>query len=170
MPALKDHSLIRTTSHLTVRFIGEVAPDQQRAIETVLARCAEGQVPFQIETAGLGYFSKKNKWIIWMGIKENIQLQRLYDQLNASLLRGEIRLAAEVEFIPHLTLGRGIVLSQEWELLNKLPLPQDQKIPVTALTLFESTRVDGKLVYRPIADFPFNGQEIQPASSKPTNP
>lgn len=156
--------------HLTVRFIGEVAPDHQRAIETVLARCAEGQVPFQIETAGLGYFSKKNKWIIWMGIKENIQLQRLYDQLNASLLRGEIRLAAEVEFIPHLTLGRGIVLSQEWELLNKLPLPQDQKIPVTALTLFESTRVDGKLVYRPIADFPFNGQEIQPASSKPTNP
>ncbi|WP_319469425.1 RNA 2',3'-cyclic phosphodiesterase [uncultured Trichococcus sp.] len=156
--------------HLTVRFVGEVEPDQKRAIETALAGCTEKQLPFLIETAGLGYFSKKNKWIIWMGIKENIQLQRLYDQLNASLRGQETLLAAEVDFIPHLTLGRGIVLSREWEVLSEVPLPPYQKIPVTALTLFESVRVDGKLVYRPIADFPFNGQAIQPASSQPTNP
>lgn len=156
--------------HLTMRFIGEVDLNQQHALETALARCAEKQAPFQIETVGLGYFSKKNKWIIWMGIKENIQLRRLYDQLNASLSRGEIRLVAEVDFIPHLTLGRGIVLSQEWEVLSKVPLPQAQQIPVTALTLFESVQVDGKLVYRPIADFPFKDQTIKPASSKKTNP
>jgi 2'-5' RNA ligase len=143
--------------HLTMRFIGEVNPEQKSAIETALARCTQEQVPFQIETAGLGYFFKKNKWIIWLGIKENRQLHQLFDQLNAEILAQATTVADEVAFIPHLTLGRGIVLSQEWETLSKVPLPSDQKIPVTALTLFESVRVNGKLVYRPIADFPFHG-------------
>ena len=156
--------------HLTMRFIGEVNPEQKSAIETVLARCTQEQAPFLIETDGLGYFFKKNKWIIWLGIKENRQLHQLYDQLNAELLAQATTVADEVAFIPHLTLGRGIVLSQEWETLSKVPLPSDQKIPVTALTLFESVRVNGKLVYRPIADFPFNGQTSRTISSKQTNP
>lgn len=146
--------------HLTMRFIGEVDPDQKSAIETALARCTEEQTPFLIETAGLGCFSKKNKLIIWMGIKENSQLQQLYDQLNAALQGEELPLADEVAFIPHLTLGRGIALSQEWEVLSKVPLMSDRKIPVTVLTLFESVRVNGKLVYRPIADFPFKSQTV----------
>jgi len=144
--------------HLTMRFIGEVDPDQKSAIETALARCAESQLPFLVETNGLGYFFKRNKRIIWLGVKENRRLQQLYEQLHASLLGQKLTMADEVAFIPHLTLGRGIVLPQGWESLSKVPLPQDQKIPVTALTLFESVRVDGKLVYRPIADFPFAGQ------------
>jgi 2''-5'' RNA ligase len=152
--------------HLTMRFIGEVDPDQKSAIETALARCTQKQVPFQIETTGLGYFFKKNKWIIWLGIKENSQLPQLSDQLNAELLVQAAAVSDEVAFIPHLTLGRGIVLSQEWEALSKVPLPADQKIPVTALTLFESVQLNGKLVYRPIADFPFNGQTSQTAFSK----
>ncbi len=156
--------------HLTVRFIGEVDPDRRNAIETVLARCTENQVPFLIETAGLGYFFKKNKWIIWLGIKENSRLQQLYGQINAALLGQKMTLADEVAFIPHLTLGRGIVLSQEWEALSKVSLPPDRIIPVAALTLFESVQRDGKLVYRPIAEFPFSGRTIQPASSKPKNP
>lgn len=156
--------------HLTMRFIGEVDPDQKSAIETALDRCTEEQVPFLIETAGLGNFFKKNKWIIWLGIKENRQLHQLYDQLNAELLGQAMTVADEVAFIPHLTLGRGIVLSQEWETLSKVLLPSDQKIPVTALTLFESVRVNGKLVYRPIADFPFHGQISRTISSKQINP
>ncbi|WP_106449330.1 RNA 2',3'-cyclic phosphodiesterase [Trichococcus alkaliphilus] len=156
--------------HLTMRFIGEVNPEQKSAIETVLARCTQEQAPFLIEPDGWGCFFKKNKWIIWLGIKENRQLHQLYDQLNAELLGQATTVADEVAFIPHLTLGRGIVLSQEWESLIKVPLPSDQKIPVTALTLFESVRVNGKLVYRPIADFPFNGQTSRTISSKQTNP
>lgn len=156
--------------HLTMRFIGEVDPDQKSAIETALDRCTEEQVPFLIETAGLGNFFKKNKWIIWLGIKENRQLHQLYDQLNAELLGQAMTVADEVAFIPHLTLGRGIILSQEWETLSKVLLPSDQKIPVTALTLFESVRVNGKLVYRPIADFPFHGQISRTISSKQINP
>ena len=156
--------------HLTMRFIGEVDPDQKSAIEAALICCTAGQVPFLIEPDGLGYFFKKNKWIIWLGIKENNHLHQLYDQLNAELLGQATTVADEVAFIPHLTLGRGIVLSQEWETLSKVPLPSDQKIPVTALTLFESVRVNGKLVYRPIADFPFNGQTSRTISSKQTNP
>lgn len=144
--------------HLTMRFIGEVDPDQKSALETALARCAESQLPFLVETNGLGYFFKRNKRIVWLGVKENRRLQQLYEQLNASLLGQKLPMADEVAFIPHLTLGRGIVLPQEWDELSKVPLPQDQKIPVDALTLFESVRVDGKLVYRPIADFPFAGQ------------
>lgn len=144
--------------HLTMRFIGEVDLDQKSAIETALARCTESQLPFLIETNGLGYFFKRNKWIVWLGTKENSRLQQLYEQLNASLREQKVTMADEGAFVPHLTLGRGIMLSQEWETLSKVQLPPDQKIPVTALTLFESVRLDGKLVYRPIADFPFAGQ------------
>jgi 2'-5' RNA ligase len=156
--------------HLTIRFIGEVNPEQQSAIEAALICCTADQLPFLIEPNGLGYFFKKNKWIIWLGIKENNHLHQLYEQLNAALLKGKMILADDMAFIPHLTLGRGIVLSQEWETLSKVPLPSEQKIPVTALTLFESVRLNGELVYRPIADFPFNGQTIQSASSKQINP
>lgn len=151
--------------HLTIRFIGEMNPEQQSAIEAALTYCTADQVSFLIEPDGLGYFFKKNKWIIWLGIKENNHLHHLYEQLNAALLKEKMILAKEVAFIPHLTLGRGIVLSQEWETLSKVPLPFDQKIPVTALTLFESVRLNGKLVYRPIADFPFNSQASHSASN-----
>jgi 2'-5' RNA ligase len=156
--------------HLTMRFIGEVDPDQKSAITTLLARCAAGQLPFLIETAGLGCFFKKNKRIIWLGIKENSQLQQLYGQLNASLQEQKMTVAEEGAFIPHLTLGRGITLSQEWEVLSQLSLLPDQQIPVTALTLFESGRLNGKLVYRPIADFPFEGSSVQPIANKSKNP
>lgn len=145
--------------HLTMRFIGAVDAEEKSAIEAVLARCAEGQAPFLIETAELGNFFKKNKRIIWLGIKENSRLHQLYDQLNAALLEQKITVADEVGFIPHLTLGRGIVLSQDWESLCKVHLPPARQMPITALTLFESVRLNGKLVYRPIADFPFAGRK-----------
>lgn len=146
--------------HLTLQFIGEVDPEQEKTIETLLAHFTQDQLPFQIETAGLGCFTKKNKRIIWVGIKANSRLEQLYRQINAALLGEKMIQAEDGAFIPHLTLGRGIVLSQEWEVLSEESLPSVQQIPVTGLTLFESLRLNGKLVYRPIAAFPFKSLNV----------
>lgn len=53
-------------------------------------------------------------------------------------------------FRPHLTLIRQLLAD-----VSDFPPLQPFSLPVSAITLFESLRVEGRLTYRPIGRIPF---------------
>ncbi|CZQ91254.1 phosphoesterase hxtx [Trichococcus palustris] len=143
--------------HLTLRFIGAVTGEQLDKIEDILAASTAEQAPFMIKTSQLGAFPKKNKAVVWVGIEANEKLQLLYKRVNAALLSENIKMADEVAFIPHLSLGRGIVLSKEWGEPGAFAPADPVRMKVSQLTLFESKQVEGRLAYIPLKQFPFRG-------------
>ena len=142
--------------HLTVRFIGEVTSEELEKIKGAMVEAAKEMQSFFLYTDKLGFFPRKNKIILWVGIKGNaVKLQELYNITEGHLtkigLPGE-----EKNYNPHLTLGREIVLNSNIDLLEKELKLEEKKIVVNKLSLMESKRENGRLVYKPIYVVTFN--------------
>src|SRR6185503_13346259 len=67
--------------HLTVKFLGPVAPSRIVAIRQVVERVASSCNPFEVEVAGTGCFpSPRNPKVLWVGLShvpdQLLQLQQ----------------------------------------------------------------------------------------------
>lgn len=94
-------------AHLTVVFLGEVAPARIEAIAGVLAEVAARHPAFTLTTGPLGAFpSERRPRVIFAGIADPVgRLGRLALELGAGLR--ELGLPVERRpFHPHLTIGR----------------------------------------------------------------
>ncbi len=135
--------------HLTLRFIGEQNPGQVEKLKRVLYAAAAGTPGFQLQIGRLGAFSKGNKKIIWTGLEENNELQKLYYRLEAELVRegysGEGR-----SYNPHITLVR------ETRPAENAPAGIDKiqfdklTAKVSSISLMESKRANDRLTYTAI--------------------
>jgi 2'-5' RNA ligase len=94
-------------AHLTLRFLGDIAPDTVRDLETALARACQGIGALQLHAEGIGCFPHtRNPRVIWMGIGG--ELERLHE-LQARIEHEVGPLCEYSEsgsFHPHLTLAR----------------------------------------------------------------
>jgi len=93
--------------HLTLKFLGNVAPESIEGIKSELARIASQIAPIRIEPAGCGAFPTiKSPRVIWVGLRGQIgPLAELVRRVETALAP----LGFEPEgrpFKPHLTLGR----------------------------------------------------------------
>jgi 2'-5' RNA ligase len=151
--------------HLTLYFIGETEPEAVSRWEMCLHEAARGQTPFDLILEGTGYFQRRRRKILWIGAQPSLAL----DMLNHGLMQQVEFLASKVQkpenknsdavekhrslslnlkpFIPHITLGREVLLENEKAISKTNEIP----VHVEAITLFESVRINGRLVYRPIA-------------------
>jgi len=93
--------------HLTLRFLGDVAPEELLALETALRQACATQAAFQMQWTGLGGFHGLDApRVIWLGLAGELDrlavLQEKVSQATAPW--GSHR---EIQkFHPHLTLGR----------------------------------------------------------------
>src|SRR6185503_6802949 len=67
--------------HLTVKFLGPVAPSRIATIRQVVERAASSCNPFEVEVAGTGCFpSPRNPKVLWVGLShvpdQLLQLQQ----------------------------------------------------------------------------------------------
>ena len=93
--------------HLTLKFLGDIAPDQAKDILEVMGRHAASVEPFRIRLSGLGMFpNQKRPRVVWAGIEGELDsLQKL--QADIDNATGGLGFAKEIRsFSPHLTLGR----------------------------------------------------------------
>ncbi|MBB6214038.1 2'-5' RNA ligase [Anaerosolibacter carboniphilus] len=136
--------------HLTLRFIGEVSTVDVEKIKEAMEEAAEKTNSFQMTLGSLGEFPRGNKKILWIGIDQGRQiLQQLFAKLEKSLEeRGYPR--EEKGLKPHITLGREIVLQKIFGELSKEIMVESKTVGVKAITLMESTRIQGALTYVPI--------------------
>lgn len=91
--------------HLTLRFIGETAPEKQDAFAAALARVRVE--PFVLPTGGVGLFpSRGPARVLWAGVGSgHTRLYQLRKQVDEALLAVDSGLAMP-GFHPHFTIAR----------------------------------------------------------------
>ncbi len=92
--------------HLTLKFLGEVPPEEAEKVERTVREIAAKSSPFPLELSGFGAFpSLRRPRVVWCGANALPQLRALKHDLEWELasLGFERELRA---FHPHVTLGR----------------------------------------------------------------
>lgn len=93
--------------HITLKFIGEVAPERVDEIQDVVVSAARTMEPFEIEVAGAGAFPSSNRpSVLWLDVREGAEsLDKLFRAIQRPLVKLRIP-REERKYTPHLTLGR----------------------------------------------------------------
>lgn len=156
-PLIKKGRFVKPSLfHLTLQFLGEVE-------EKAVLHLINTEYPWlnhfntiKLEINQLGCFQKRNRWILWAGIKENTMLFQLVNFLNASMENQGYENSHT--FRPHITLAREVQFHHHD---GRMALETiDITVPpaiADGFHLMESTRVEGKLHYVSLKKFPFGG-------------
>jgi len=119
--------------HLTLAFLGETS--QAEAAKNAIDQSV---VPaFSMTVGGFGHFGS----LYWVGIEPNQQLNDLAEKLQSTLCRGGFQIE-DRKFKPHITVARQVRTNSR----PRVIVP-NVTMPVNRLSLMESERIDGKLVY-----------------------
>ena len=166
-PAGADRAGAGTRPHLTLRFLGEVAPELNGRISARLEEVAREVPPFSLRLEGVGAFpSAERPRVVWVGVTGGadavVELARRVRQALEELLGAD-----REAFVPHLTLFR--VRSPRdrdaaVELLSGArPPPPPRDVRVTELLLKESVLGPRGADHRTIAAFRLAG--VRPADA-----
>jgi 2'-5' RNA ligase len=140
-------------THLTLKFLGEISPEQVKAARDFLAKQCGRHQSMICSTSQIGVFPGWSRpQVIWLGLKDGIgqisELQKtLEDGLDGCGFAREPK-----KFKPHLTLGRVRSPSNVEALAGKIKSSEIKKIEfsLSKLSLIKSTLTPGGPVYQPL--------------------
>lgn len=137
--------------HITIKFIGEIKEDQIMEITEALETVGNKNQSFSMNLSTLDYFQKGRSKILYFDIENNFdQLNRLFETVEEELYtKGYAK--DQRDFTPHITIGRKVRLTMAVDELNDLLALDDRTINVETISLMESTRINGRLRYIPLA-------------------
>lgn len=138
--------------HITLAFIGET--DREAAVRRAMERVRAEE--FELELRGVGKFSGRDGDIWWVGAADR-RLRSLHDGLAAALAAEGFAPDGRA-FKPHLTLARGVIGAAGLD-ARALGLDVPVGVRVDHITLYESTRRDGRLCYVPLFRRPLSRTE-----------
>ena len=84
---------------------------------------------------------------MWLGTNKSKELVRLHQTLEKCLGKQGFK-RERAQFSPHITIGREIVMIYNKKIAVEKFKPKISEIIVKEISLMESKRVDGKLVYK----------------------
>ena len=135
--------------HITLHFIGE-SEDLVGAV-TAMKQACRGIRPFELHPEKYGYFEKGDKErktsFISVGGKTE-ELSVLREMLESSLADNGFSRDYH-RFVPHITLGRNVE-HDELVALEMGELRFKTSMTVQGITLFESVRDKGRMIYNPL--------------------
>jgi 2'-5' RNA ligase len=147
--------------HITLKFLGETAPERLRVVEELLAGVSAGFPPFSLAASGGGAFpGARNPKVLWVGFLEPLELVGKLQQNMENALSGAGFPREGRRFHPHITVGRVRgVLPPAWgeRFVRSLSVREFGTVPVTSLRLFESRLTPGGAIYNVVRDFPLGG-------------
>ncbi|MDO9516304.1 MAG: RNA 2',3'-cyclic phosphodiesterase [Syntrophales bacterium] len=163
-PALKGIRWTRAEGmHLTLRFFGNIFPDDVDRISEVVERNTGDVVPMELALNAPGVFpSLKRPRVLWLGVGgETDRLTALQVAIERDLEK-ELGFPGEGRsFKAHLTLGRaqarGGTISGVSDLLEMAGDLSAHRFDARELILFRSELKPGGAVYTKLARFPFGG-------------
>lgn len=134
----------RENLHMTLAFIGEVAPERLGEARDALM---EVEAPaFQLTLTGPGRFAREDGDVYWVGVKRCPELTALAEQVTAKLREHGFELE-ERQFTPHITIARGVATLTDTVWLD---MPQ-ASMRVGEIGLYRSERPAGRLTYNRLA-------------------
>jgi len=145
----------RENLHVTLRFLGEVAPEQVEELQLAAEVAREGIEPFELELNLLGAFpNREQPRVIWAGSSSPPpEILQLYEQLEREL--HSLGFPSEGKpYTPHITLGRvkernRAKLGRLGERLGKIE-PFHFVAEASGLTLMESRLRPSGAIYTPL--------------------
>lgn len=135
--------------HLTLKFLGEVSEEGMGHLAQRIARTQLHTEAFSLRFTALGVFSKRGGDVLWLGAAESSPLQALQREVEA-LCCLEGFAPENRHFTPHLTLARGVRYTEGFEQAAARWPQGEIRQQVTAIALFQSTQVNGRVAYIPL--------------------
>ena len=136
--------------HITLVYLGERSVYALPGLTSLLGETAARAAPFTLPPLGLGFFGTTADAILYAAFQCTDPLASLNESLRFRLEQAGEPYDAR-PLVPHLTLARKAVLPSG---LPSTPLP-GIPYPAEALTLYHSTREQGKLRYLPVWEAAF---------------
>lgn len=136
--------------HLTLHFLGEIAPEDIEYAEEAMFETAHKNKQFKINFDKTGYFDRGDKCILWLGIEKNKELVRLYETLEKNLSKQGFK-RERTNFTPHVTISRETALFYNKNIVVRKFKPEFEGMIVKEISLMESKRINGKLVYKKLS-------------------
>jgi 2'-5' RNA ligase len=137
--------------HLTLKFLGDVADEQEPELRAALARAAAGTRTLSLALGGFGVFPDfRRPHVVWVGIAPEPGLEILQHRVEQEFAPLGFPTEGRA-FRPHVTLGRAardarpVALAGLEEALGRLEFTETAL--VGALDLMESTLQSGGAVY-----------------------
>ncbi len=136
--------------HLTMLFIGQTELDMVLKINEKLKEIRSKQ--FEYKTGNIKYFQKsRNRKIMYLSLKNTFSLKELYVKIVAKI--NEIGLDFSMnKFTPHITLGRQVLLPETYD--ENILKAKELNLRATKISVMESTRINGELIYRELYSIP----------------
>ena len=138
--------------HLTLKFLGEVLPEDLPRVSSALERIGQRGEPFDATISGFGAFPSAHRArILWAGIGQGAEGFRVLSRAVEDLLEPEGFAREDKPFLPHLTLGRA---------RRSVPFdPDEATLPrlgfsVGALDLVESRQGASGVTYSVLERYP----------------
>lgn len=128
--------------HLTLAFLGEVAPGRVAVIRRLMDNLNVHSLRLVFDH--VGYFQRKDGDIWWLGLEPNKALLALQKELYHRLTDAGFQLDNR-PFSPHITLARKVVLDKEADRNKLIGAPFATKADTVSLMLSE--RIAGQLTY-----------------------
>ena len=133
----------RDNYHITLAFLGMRGEDELAALRGAVDAAAR-RAAFSLCIGGLGSFAKGKRQVVWLGVERTRALLETQAALARELRAAGIDFAGEEVYCPHITLARNCHMSE-------LPVMRAQiGMRVERITLFESARHEGRLMYQPL--------------------
>jgi RNA 2',3'-cyclic 3'-phosphodiesterase len=150
--------------HLTLKFLGWVAPDLIETIKSAIAGAVAGFTPFEIRLSGLGAFPNLRRMnVVWCGLSGDLD-QLILLQRSVEKYISPLGYPTESRpFSPHLTLARlrdEVPPEVREKLAKKLTMTKfepDLPIQVDSVSLMKSTLLPTESIYTCLGSFPITG-------------
>lgn len=147
--------------HLTVNFIGETKrlDEVKKAMEQAVEKA--GLYDLALEFKSQGKFKRREGDIYWIGVEINEALWKLQKQMVKHLKDVGFYDIDDLEYRPHITLGRRIQLKESVQAVELGIGNQSLKMRAAKLSLMKSERIQGKLVYTEIYQVQFHKNIVE---------
>lgn len=132
--------------HLTLKFLGEIDDSVFDRTSKLIKNIAAKYQAFVLTMDKFGKFDRGNRKIIWAGLHKSTELEALYEDIDTGITE-IMPIAREKYYTPHITLAREALLT-DGALNNSLIIDKlKHSFYASGISLMESTRENGKLVY-----------------------
>ncbi|MGB8952815.1 MAG: RNA 2',3'-cyclic phosphodiesterase [Candidatus Aminicenantales bacterium] len=146
-----------SSMHLTLKFLGEINPEQAAAVENILKEISGNHRSFDLNLKGTGYFppNRRSPRVLWIGVAEAPLLLTIQEDLDSAFEKMGFQ-REQRNFHPHLTLGRVQSPSNIKETLDELEKERNSdfgRMVVKKLTFFRSTLKPTGAEYTVLSEF-----------------
>jgi 2'-5' RNA ligase len=140
---------IAKSYHLTLKFLGEVDESSINRLVEFLKGVKFSK--FNLKTTNIGIFRNWNYInVIWLGLKESIELKKLHEDIEKSL--SEFNFKSDFDFHPHITLARVSYVNNRESLKENIESIKTKEMvfEVNEFVLYKSTLTPKGPIYTKI--------------------